>query len=94
MCKKNCEYCDGGGAMNNIPLEAIQPTETAEYVCENCKHEPFLHTASGECIEWQCVCDGFESKQEAVAVATRKEDADECSICRGRHGPEVQHACE
>lgn len=48
-CGKNCEYCDGGGAMNNIPLETVQPTET--YLTANdCVDCGKVHTP-GPCIE-------------------------------------------
>ena len=59
-------------------------------VCDACGHKAFLHTKSGECMEWKCACDRFEAEPSAVA----EKSPDECSICRGRHGSEVQHACE
>jgi hypothetical protein len=35
-----------------------------------------------------------EKSPDETAAATRNVAPDECSICRGRHGLEVQHACE
>lgn len=73
-------------------------------VCDACGHKELSHTRTRECMEWKCACERFEPGPSPVAekspnVASgspgvAEKSPDECSICRGRHGSEVQHACE
>ena len=38
----------------------VTKDEVPVLTCDNCRHKAFLHTASGECMEWQCSCDRCE----------------------------------
>ena len=74
-CHKKCEFCDGGEAMNNIPLETVYPTHTylAQDDCVDCGEQ---HTP-GPCIK----CQNCDQAYYLNDLSIRSDSTYICSSC-------------